>query len=288
MKKRPMIVIDAGSVGAKAVFSLGSLALNKVPTGVIYGFLLQIQRLFEEYGSNDFIFCWDSRKSLRRELFPDYKKKRTEKDEREKAIWEMAYEQYDLLRETILPSLGFNNQFRAEGFEADDLLFDVVTCWEDDCRKIMVSGDEDMYQALDFCDIHKGKGSVFTKKLFERKYGITPDKWSKVKSIAGCTSDGVPGIPGVGEKTAIRYLNNDLPFHYKTYANIVSPAGKAIIERNKKLVKLPFKGTPQCDPEINDFNLSAFEDVCEEYGMMSFLGQYSHAVWQALLDNHRR
>jgi len=279
------ILVDGGSVGAKAKFSLGSLQMNMIPTGVIYGFLKEIQHLYEQFGSNDIIFFWDSKESLRRKIFPEYKIKRVRKKQskREKDEWSITYEQYDRLRLEILPAIGFRNHFQVEGLEADDLLHKCAMDINEPDEVIMVTTDEDMYQSLMYCSMYKGKKVLFTFDDFVNQFGIDPGFWSEVKAIAGCTSDEVPGVIGVGAKTAIKFIKQELGRKYKTYEAIVAPSGQAIIERNRKLVTLPFPGTPECDLVWNKFDIEYFVEFCEELGMTSLLGQYSLPVWERML-----
>ena len=283
--KDPIILIDANSIGARAVFTVGNLSFQEMPTGVIYGFLKEVQRIFEEFKTNRICFFWDAKASLRKLFFPNYKVKRSDnRTQREKDVWIVAHEQYDLLRDEILPSIGWKNQFYADGFEADDLLAQAVSQLPWNEKLIMVTTDEDMYQCLQACDIYnQASKKVITTKTFEDKYGIKPERWAEVKSIAGCKSDEVPGIVGVGEKTAIKFLNGELKRTTKAYQNIVCPNGTAIIHRNRQLVTLPFKDTPTLRFQKNELSLDNFVQICEKYGMVSLLGHYSLRSWEDTL-----
>ncbi|MFH1547636.1 MAG: hypothetical protein ABIC57_04060, partial [bacterium] len=69
----------------------------------------------------------------------------------------------------------------------------------------------DLFQLLDYCTLYNiSTKTLTTKEEFERNYSISSRKWHLVKTIAGCSSDNVSGAKGVGEKTAIKYLNNEL------------------------------------------------------------------------------
>lgn len=284
--KDPIILIDANSIGARAVFTVGNLSFQEMPTGVIYGFLKEIQRIFEEFKTNRICFFWDSKISLRKLLFPDYKMKRSDnRTQREKDVWIVAHEQYTLLREEILPLIGWKNQFYADGFEADDLLAEATTRLPTSEHLIMVTTDEDMYQCLSRCDIYnQGKRQVITAKMFTEKYGIKPEQWAEVKAIAGCKSDEVPGIVSVGETTAIKFLKDELKRTTKAYQNIVCPNGQKIIERNRQLVVLPFEDTPTLRFKKNELSLDAFIQICEKYGMVSLLGHYSLRSWEDMMS----
>jgi 5'-3' exonuclease len=89
-----------------------------------------------------------------------------------------------------------------------------------------------------------------------------------VKKIAGCNSDCVPGVQGVAEKTAIKYLTGDLKTTTKKYQDIVNNG--EVIERNHKLVVLPFEGTQRITPTADDFNMANFLRFCRRFGLNSF------------------
>lgn len=284
--KPKVILIDCGCIGARAVFTMGDLSYNEAPTGVIYGFLKEIQRIATEFKTSDFMFFWDSKKSLRKDLFPEYKEKRVDKrTKKQKEIWSIAYEQYDILREDYLPRMGWANQFLAYGYEGDDLLHQAAVQLHTDYEVIMVTSDEDMYQSLDYCSIYNPS----TRKEFDRldlmnKFGVLPEEWARMKCLAGCTSDEVPGIPGVGNKTAIKFILGDLKRTHKTYNAIVSGVWTDVIKRNRKLVTLPFEGTPTLEFWENDLHLDSFVEICENLGMVTLLGHYSLTEWEKILN----
>jgi len=276
------IIIDSNCIGSMALFTMSDLRFNELPTAVTYGFLRQLQTIFTELHSRNFIFTWDSRVSNRKEIFPEYKLKRKEdRTARERDIWELAYNQFNQLRTKYLPRMGFTNQFIAKGLEADDILAKVA---KDYSNSIIVTTDNDLLQCLGYADIWSPrKGILITKETFEAEWGIHPDDWGRVKAIAGCNSDCVPGIQGVGEKTAVKYLLKKLKVDSKKYKSIVSPLGQEIIARNKPLVILPFKDTPTFSLRANKYNFQGFEDVCRELGMVSLLSGRSLHTWEKIL-----
>ena len=125
----------------------------------------------------------------------------TEEEEESNRI---AYEQFDKLK-LVLPEMGFANVFEEKGYESDDIIASLVV--GSDERTVVISSDKDLYQLLNWCNICDIKGSVYTKNMFIREYKINPSGWKRVKSIAGCNTDNIKGVKGVGEKTAIKYLN---------------------------------------------------------------------------------
>ncbi len=277
------LVIDSNCIAHLAKHSKKSLTYGEMETGIIFGFLEQIKILANKFNTNKFIFCWDSKKSKRKELYPDYKRHRhKEKTEIEQIEDNIAFKQFYDLRTSILPKLGFKNICIQTGYEADDLIASIVKKNKEDY--IVVTNDDDLLQLLDHCDIYNPK----TKKLesiatFSEEYGITPNMWSSIKSIAGCTSDNVKGVEGVGIVKAIAYVTKKLN-KGKIYDRIINE-GPIISKRNAPLVHLPMAGTIIITPVENEvFNVLDFIDVFEKYGLRSFLKQETLKQWRKLFS----
>jgi len=282
MKK---ILIDANCIGSVALFAMGDMRMNEVETGVVYGLLKQIQTIYKELKSSDLVFCWDSQDSIRKKMFPGYKFRRKEdRTKREQDIWMTAYEQFHLLKTEYLPSIGFKNQLQARGFEADDILAKVARTNED-C--IIVTTDGDLLQCLPYCDIwNPRKRTLITVETFEAEWGIHPKMWGEVKAIAGCKTDAVPGVFGVGEKTAIKFLQKKLSVTSKRYKDITHFEGQNIIARNRGLVVLPLDNTPSFSLKSNDFSAENFRKLCLKLGMNSLLDGGSLNTWLDILSGY--
>jgi len=246
---------------------------------------MQLRKLAKEYDTNQFAFVWDSKKSHREKLFPAYKERRRtgEKTPEEKELDTAAYKQFDLLYEKYLPAIGFVNNFKADGFEGDDLIASIVNT-NLNLPFYIVSGDEDLYQLLDEdVSMIKAKG-LYTLLDFQKEYGIDPALWSTVKAIAGCSTDEVPGVRGVGEVTAIKYLKDELTPNLKGYKSITSPEGRAIKARNMPLVTLPFKGCPDIlIIEYSTLSFDGFMNMCIELDFQYFLKKEELSKWKQLL-----
>lgn len=293
---KPKIIIDANALCWKSKHTLRELSLEEMKVGVIFGFMGQMLKIAETYDTSDISFCWDSKKSHREKLFPAYKEKRrtqkTEKTPEEIEEDKLAYAQFNLLYEYILPLLGVKNNFKLEGFEGDDLIASIIyTNQEDDF--IIATGDEDMFQLLQSgvsirrMRINKrGKKEyyLYTDDMFMEEYGIGPLQWVDVKALAGCKSDEVPGIKGIGEDTAIKYLRGELTPNLKGYQSITSPEGKAIRKRNEKLVELPFHNCPDIVLKKQEgWSFDGFIKVCNEYDFRYFLKKENLTKWKQAL-----
>lgn len=277
------LLIDSNYLCHRARFAIHQeLSHEGLNTRVIFGFLSEILKLRKQFETREFLFFWDSRRNVRREFFPGYKQ-RLPKSPEEQAEFERDMLQFNLLKNEILPQIGFRNIFRQTGYESDDLMAKLVLentmySW------IIVTGDEDLYQLLGYCRIwHPAKGKMMSSQDLKTEYGINPIQWQDVKMIGGCTSDTVPGIPGVAEKTAIKFLRGELGKETKAYLMITSPEGKEIQDRNRMLVCLPYPGTKPVKIAEDKFDINAFRDICRKYGLKSFLYGDKLVEWNSLL-----
>lgn len=264
-----MILLDCNALCYQAFYTMNGLTKSDgTPTGIVYGFWLQIKNIVTNCNDPYIVFCWDSDKSYRMNLYPEYKSNRDKKREENPEIFEAFY-QFEELHKKIIPQLGFVNNYRFEGFEADDIIAQI--CMQNKNDKIIIaSNDQDLYQLLVPKTVwmyKPAKGKIYTWNDFLDEYHIEPYMWVYVKAIAGCHTDNVQGIKGVGEKTAIKYLND---VSNKKFPKIDGPDGKAIMKRNWPLVKLPFDGTPHVSLKFPKLDYHNWKEFCNEYELQKF------------------
>jgi len=275
-----LLIFDSNYVGYVSAFALSQgMAYRGNRTEVIFGFLKQIISLCLKFQPDQVAFCWDSRSSKRKEMLPEYKENR-KKDltDEEKESLSLVYDQFNEIRDVVLPMLGFNNVFLVDGYESDDTIANIVF-GKDPPKTIVITSDNDLLQLLDHCSLYSiTKRQSTNKEIFCREYGIAPHEWVMVKAIAGCGSDNVPGVKGVGEKTAVAYLKGESKGKRKQDIEQSSD----IIERNIQLVKLPFKGCPTPKLRRNDLSIEKFRLVCREYGMESLLSTKQISEWASI------
>ena len=269
------LVIDCSTLCYRGFFSGGKdLSYEEKTTGVIFNFLLQVFKYAKDFDTKKIVFCWDSGRSFRKDFWPEYKKKRQELSEEEKADRKILFAQIAELRQKVIPNLGFKNSFIQTGYEADDLIAETVI---NNPGGIVISGDKDLYQLLDHCSIYLGNKDRFSLEDFREFYDIEPDDWAFAKSMGGCDSDGVKGIKGVADPAhskvskALSYIRGELNSGV-VFDRIESDEGQEIIVRNLKLVELPWRG----DLEINldwdeNFKLNDWIDVFNQYNFKSFM-----------------
>jgi len=263
---RPLVV-DCSQLCYSSAFTLKDLSFDERKTGVIFGFLLQVFKLAHEFSSREFIFCWDSKKRKRTELYSEYKADRKSAFD-EDTIHEVRL-QMGYLREKVLPELGFRNSFIRTGLEADDLIACIVNQFP---GSVVVSNDSDLYQLLGLCEMyHISTKSRFCVKDLTKRYGIGPDWWVDVLCIAG-THNNVEGIEGAGIAKAIQYLKGTLS-KGKIMDRIQSREGMEIIARNYELIKLPFEKV-DLDIQLPDkFDIDKWLGVFDRYDFRSFTNE---------------
>jgi DNA polymerase I len=277
------LVIDCNNLCYRALHTVGGL-----DNGIVFGFMSQMLTLTRQLKSSQIVFCWDSRKSYRKEQVSNYKEK-PPRAETEQQELEEAFLQFVKLRKEVLPALGFKNVLMQTGYEADDLMAHVVQRFPG--NYIIVSGDEDLYQLL-YEDrfistkIYQPiKKKLVTTNGFFKKYGIMPDKWSEVKALAGCSSDHVIGIEGVGEITAIKFLKDKL--NSGKILERIEEQKQEMMDRNFSLVHLPFSGDrPINTTELYEDTLYSldFLDTFDRFDLKSFLSEKTFEKWEESFD----
>lgn len=202
----------------------------------------------ENHPDADIVFCFDvGGTTARQALYPQYKQRRhtgEEYTQEEQEAKDDLQRQIRLLRRKYLPLIGFKNIFWQNGYECDDVIASLIKrSIRANDTVMIVSSDKDYRQLISsrVSLYSPQQGTHMGLQGFYKATGLTnPEDWARVLELAGCKTDEVPGIKGVGEATAIKFLTGELPKHTKAYKAIVNTD---IIKRNRALVRLPFKGT---------------------------------------------
>lgn len=266
------ILVDSSSLAYRSMYTLPSMSTGERDVAIIWGFLQQLLRLATTGKSYLFSFAFDSKKSYRKLAFPGYKNRNHgEKTAEDILVLESMQEQIRTLYEEVLPAMGWGKQVhRCTGLEADDIIASLVHNNVE--QWTIVSTDADLYQLL--CPnvnmYNPNKKAFYTHENFIKEFGIEPILWSEVKALAGCSSDTVPGLPGIGEGRAIEFLRHQLKPSSKAYQTIAE--NNELREFYRSLVKLPHSLTPII--EIGDrpaLRRMDFENVFYRYGFNAFL-----------------
>ena len=203
-----LLMIDGNSLANRAFYGVPHLSNAKgVPTNAVYGFLNTLQSVVERFQPDELFVAFDiSKKVFRHEQFADYKGTRTGMPEDLRA-------QMPLIKE----ALGYMNieTFGMEGYEADDIIGTMSRHYTALGHKsIILSGDRDLFQlvspSVTVC-FPKSKGAdmeIVTPEFLAEHYDMTPELVIELKGLMGDKSDNIPGIAGVGEKTARKLLGD--------------------------------------------------------------------------------
>lgn len=264
------LILDVSCLAWRAFYSIGDLSHEGVSTGVVYAILRDIEDLQARFGTSRVAFCFDRGRPKRCLVYPNYKQKRKDRREQDPVLMkarETIRKQLIALHDDYLPAIGFRNVFSQVGYEADDLIAVVADAViADDGRAIVVSSDHDLWQLIGYRIRiwNPAKPDLITQKKFGQRHGISPSMWPLVKAIAGCSTDGVEGIKGVGEKTAIRYVTGSLP-PGKAFEEITK--GHRIIDRNLKLVRLPYAGVKPVQLRPDEVTRARFVALSKRLGI---------------------
>jgi DNA polymerase-1 len=247
-----LFLIDGPSLVYRAFFALPeSIATSTgVPTNAIFGFASMLVKIVTEYGVCPTVVAWDAGTSGRNELFADYKASRRSRPDLLKQQWPAM--------EPLVEAFGYRN-VRLEGYEADDVIASLAerALRSDPPVPVMiVTGDRDVFQLIDEAGLVKVMATargITETKIYDRqavidRYGIPPELIPDFYGLKGDTSDNIPGIPGIGDKTASELIqaygsledvlaNVDKVSGPKRKQNLVEHAGNARMSMELATVK---------------------------------------------------
>jgi DNA polymerase-1 len=262
-----LVVVDGDWLSYRAGFASHKRTRGHAG-GEIATFLGMARSIWQELRPCRWVWAWDGPGSnVRRQEFPGYKIRPREDDPLKRSELEVIREARDALREYVIPALGWMNSFSFDGMEADDVV--AAICQEEHpCSVWIVSGDSDLWQLLGpRCSTYESgvRPVRRTARWLKNEFGVDPGDWHVVKAIAGDSSDTIPGVPGVGLKTAARYVSGDLKRGAR-YEAIVR--NMDLIIRNLSLIKLPHRDCPEFSQafDLDDFDLDGWEDVQDQFG----------------------
>lgn len=200
-------LIDGSSLVYRAFFALPESIATSAgePTNAIFGFCSMLIKLIDEHGDEPTVVVWDRGHSGRKELHGDYKANRASRPDLLREQWEHIPE--------LVESLGYAN-LALDGYEADDVIASLAELARaEGIKTTIVTGDRDSFQLVDdglVTVLATGRGITDTKRyaaadVLER-YGVGPELIPDLWGLKGDTSDNIPGVPGIGDKTAASLL----------------------------------------------------------------------------------
>ncbi len=203
-----LFLIDGNSLAYRAFFALPeSIATSTgVPTNAIFGFASMLVKILTDYGPKSTVVVWDAGSSGRKEVYSEYKAQRSSRPD-------LLREQWPAL-EPLVDAFGYRN-LKVDGYEADDVIAsiaEVAKIQDPPIEVMVVTGDRDAYQLVDEqVRIMTTSRGITDTKVYDRqgvidRYGIPPELVPDFIGLKGDTSDNIPGVPGIGDKTAADLL----------------------------------------------------------------------------------
>jgi DNA polymerase I len=260
---RRLFLIDGPSLVYRAFYALPESIATSTgePTNAIFGFASMLVKIVTEYGVRPTVVAWDAGTSGRTELFPDYKSTRRSRPDLLKMQWPAM--------EPLVEAFGYRN-VSLDGYEADDVIASLAerALRADPPVPVMiVTGDRDVFQLIDDDGVVKVMATargITETKIYDRqavidRYGIAPELIPDFYGLKGDTSDNIPGIPGIGDKTASELIQS-----YGTLEDVLAHVGEIKGARRKQNLLEHAENariskrlaTVQRDLEV-DFDLSA-------------------------------
>lgn len=231
MNKR-LVIIDGNSLINRAFYALPDLITKEgIHTNGVFGFIKMVNKIQEDYKPNYLSVAFDLKAPTFRHL--EYKEY---KGQRKKMPGELA-QQMPIIKE-ILDAYKIHRT-ELEGFEADDLIGTIARfCEERDFEVIIVTGDRDALQLVSenvkVMITKKGISNleVYDDDMVMEKYGVTPKQIIDFKGLVGDKSDNIPGVPGIGEKTATKLLDQ-----YPTVEELIMNAENISSKRHQEKIR---------------------------------------------------
>ena len=225
MKK--VILVDGNNLVFRSYFATayqGVIMRNSkgFPTNALYGFINMMNKIINEENPNYILVAFDKGKTFRHDKYVDYKAGRNETPDDLKLQFPKAKE--------LLKAMGIK-YYEIDNYEADDIIGTVskVVDEEDEFIATIISSDKDLLQLIsDEVDVKLLKSNNFIrmdKEEFKKQYSVDPIRMIDLKALMGDASDHIPGVKGIGEKTAISLLSKYDSLD-NLYDNIDSVTGK--------------------------------------------------------------
>ena len=287
-----LLLIDGHSILNRAYYGVRGLSSSKgVPTNAVYGFLNMMFKYIEEEKPDYITVAFDEHgPTFRHEMFAEYKGTRKAPEDDFKVQVPMIQDMLKAMNITIV---------KKAGLEADDILGTISHIGEAMGHDVtIVSGDRDLLQLatakVKIAIPKTSKGVTTTYYYYDKdvaeQYGVTPIEFIDVKALQGDTSDNIPGVPGIGEKTAGAIISE-----YKSIENAYEHADEIKPPKASKNLKEYYDqaqlskelATIKCDAEI-DYNIEGCElgdiytdeayKLCKEWEIKRLLPKFEHTT----------
>jgi DNA polymerase-1 len=280
MKEKRLLLIDGHSMAYRAFFALPAENFTTATgqhTNAIYGFATMLISLLKEEKPTHVAVAFDvSRKTFRTEIFPEYKANRAKTPDEFRS--QMSY-LHDLVS-------GFGiTQFSVEGFEADDIIATLATRAANDGFEVLIcTGDRDSFQLVtDSITVLYPKRGVselarMTPEAVLEKYSMSPAQYPDFAALRGDPSDNLPSVPGVGEKTAAKWIieYGSLEKLLENAEKVPGKAGASLREHiesikcNRELTQLIHTVEIESDPQALGWSGVRVSDLASLFETLEF------------------
>ena len=237
-----LVIVDGMALLFRSFFA--SAAMNQfirledgTPSNGVQGFARHVLTAQHMLQPTHMAVCWDmGAHTFRNDIFDGYKANRPAPPVEMEPQFDMAKD--------VSKMLGWQN-FGVKGVEADDLIGSMVAKWKDEANITVISGDKDLLQILNpttrIAFTKKGytEYDVYTEDRFREEYGIAPRQFIDVKAFMGDSSDGYPGVKGIGPKTALQLIQAHGSIDGVIAAlEMLKPAQRKKIEEHMDMLRL--------------------------------------------------
>jgi DNA polymerase I len=247
MENKKLLIIDTFYFLHRSFHGFPKDLVNQsgIHTNICYGFSKALLDLIFEFSPTHIVCSWESEElpSFRKILFEDYQKTRIKMiDEEERIFSEQLPWVIKIIEAFNIPRVTSN------GFEGDDVIGTVATmASSNDCEVVIATADQDMLQLINekvkvFRPARPPflKKKLFDSQIFKGDYGFEPVQMIDYKSLKGDSSDNIPGVKGIGDKTAVNLIKqfNNLDNLYSSINEVLSPAIRKKLEENREMAFL--------------------------------------------------
>jgi len=240
MKKVDVVVLDASYVGYRSMTKycqeLGyQTKTGWVSTGTVFSFMKDIIILLEKYSAKTWLVVWDDRPTFRINMDNSYKADRKGGGTEEERAMRLQMRRQLKEVSIILRYTGIR-QLKCCGREADDILATLSVRL--DGEKVFIARDKDLYQLLGNSVTIYDFLTEKNESWFRKEYGIAPSDWVTVQALTGDSTDNVPGVKGIGTKTAVSLVRKYGSLNEILDSDIIKQEDMAIVNNAESLVRL--------------------------------------------------
>lgn len=264
MKKKNLLLVDFNNLLYRSVFAHQGLSHKGKFTGGVYGFIDMVCSTVNRYKADRIVVCRDNKPYLRTKFYPDYKA-----DRKKSSIDEDGLKQVNSSNKQITKLLGRFSFPIAEdaGHEADDLIGRFCSFSPDFENIFIMSNDSDLYQLLDGRVFLAKTGGLYGLNDFKKDWpDIMPKQWPRCVALKG-SHNGVPGIHGVGDKTAYRMVAQNVTDE-EVWLRWRMRRRDIAVKTGLATFPLPFAPDPIIPRVLPiKYNAKRFQEECDRYGI---------------------